>query len=978
MKKRLLFSLMAIILAAIWFGGVSVAAEASIWGVSYDSLVDAIAQANGKTVKLENNVSLTNMLMIENTTITLDLNGYNIEKTNWNVIFVGTNGNLTIEWTWFVWIPTDNNDGTAIVVKSWWKATINNWSYQGWTAVYAYGTDSEVTINSWNFIGTKSWNRAAIHSVVDSLITINWWRFTAQPTDSWKPQKVIYAWANTNKCNTPSTTDSDLYVPWKIIVNGWYLQWRFSRSNLWEYEIKSWTLKPYQDITAWVNCNYNNCDNGTDDPKSCTNMPGVTSMLNEWYVATSDGEWAYVISYDPAATIWENGYSTVDAAINAATQWQTVEILKAWTYTLPNLSVNIAIKWTVDGVIFAHDYADNNGIISTIANWVTFENVWFNLTNNSSSTANHYFKQTAWTVIMSGCTINWLIHTMWDMQFDNCTFITNVWYNIWTQIWNVTFNGWEIINNASSRLVNVYQHNWTNPGNNRYTITFNWTKFTNNWSAWKWALNIHEVADQTIKYVLQYTINMDNVTTEWTFATDKPWYLPYFSVEDIIVWTVTDWVAADLKWSPTASDVSSWTLNWGDILVKVDWATKYSTPKAGQEQWIVTFDWTNTWVVNNWDKVEKPADPAAQGCKTFVEWQLNGVAYDFNSVVTWNLALTSKWSTSSCWGGGGSSSSSSSSSNKTWDNNTWATAESGTTADTWANTPTVDPQGVAANGYTNEMNEAYEFAYANGITTMKSIDEAEMLDGLTRIAMAKMLSQYAINVLGKSPADVEVPNFTDVSADLDAEYANGVSLAYKLWIMWINMPDNKFLPYETVTRAQFGTALSRLLFGIEDGEDAYYSTHLKKLKEAWIITNDDPTLEELRGYVMLMLMRSSKGSNTVSTSTEPAVSNENTNTSAHEVANEPKEEQEVEAYFTEAYRKWQIYGRIWDLQRLLKSLWYYNGDINNTFDNNTIDAVFDFQIAMWILPADDKSSARWNVWPKTRDVLNQKWVEFNK
>jgi hypothetical protein len=81
------------------------------------------------------------------------------------------------------------------------------------------------------------------------------------------------------------------------------------------------------------------------------------------------------------------------------------------------------------------------------------------------------------------------------------------------------------------------------------------------------------------------------------------------------------------------------------------------------------------------------------------------------------------------------------------------------------------------------MNEAYEFAYANGITTMKSIDEAEMLDGLTRIAMAKMLSQYAINVLGKSPADVEVPTFVDVSADLDAEYANGVTLAYKLGIM---------------------------------------------------------------------------------------------------------------------------------------------------------------------------------------------------
>jgi hypothetical protein len=60
----------------------------------------------------------------------------------------------------------------------------------------------------------------------------------------------------------------------------------------------------------------------------------------------------------------------------------------------------------------------------------------------------------------------------------------------------------------------------------------------------------------------------------------------------------------------------------------------------------------------------------------------------------------------------------------------------------------------------------------------------------------------------------------------------------------------------------------------------------------------------------------------------------------------------------------------------LKSLWYYNGDINNTFDNNTINAVFDFQIAMWILAADDTSASRWNVWPKTREILNQKWAEF--
>jgi hypothetical protein len=46
-----------------------------------------------------------------------------------------------------------------------------------------------------------------------------------------------------------------------------------------------------------------------------------------------------------------------------------------------------------------------------------------------------------------------------------------------------------------------------------------------------------------------------------------------------------------------------------------------------------------------------------------------------------------------------------------------------------------------------EFHNAYDFAFKNGITTMPSIDEAHMNSPLTRIAMAKMLSQYAINVL---------------------------------------------------------------------------------------------------------------------------------------------------------------------------------------------------------------------------------------
>jgi hypothetical protein len=168
----------------------------------------------------------------------------------------------------------------------------------------------------------------------------------------------------------------------------------------------------------------------------------------------------------------------------------------------------------------------------------------------------------------------------------------------------------------------------------------------------------------------------------------------------------------------------------------------------------------------------------------------------------------------------------------------------------WSNQTKLD------NGFSQEFNDAYEFAFKNGITTKGSIKEADMYGPLTRIAMAKMLSQYAINVLWKKPANIIVPNFPDVSEKMNSDYNDGVTLSYQLWIMWIWI--NKFRPFDYVTRAEFGTALSRMLYGLADGEWTYYSTHLQKLMEEKIITNDDPSLQELRGYVMIMLMRSAQ------------------------------------------------------------------------------------------------------------------------
>lgn len=165
-----------------------------------------------------------------------------------------------------------------------------------------------------------------------------------------------------------------------------------------------------------------------------------------------------------------------------------------------------------------------------------------------------------------------------------------------------------------------------------------------------------------------------------------------------------------------------------------------------------------------------------------------------------------------------------------------------------------NPEAIMNNWYTVEFNNAYEFAHRAWITTIDSIEKAKMNSNLTRVAMSKMLSQYAINILWKQPDTSKIPYFPDVRDELDSEYNNGVTLAYQLWIMWVWI--NNFRPHDTVTRAEFWTALSRMLYWTDDWQDHYYSTHLAKLYNEWIINNTNPTLKELRWYVMIMLMRS--------------------------------------------------------------------------------------------------------------------------
>ena len=163
--------------------------------------------------------------------------------------------------------------------------------------------------------------------------------------------------------------------------------------------------------------------------------------------------------------------------------------------------------------------------------------------------------------------------------------------------------------------------------------------------------------------------------------------------------------------------------------------------------------------------------------------------------------------------------------------------------------------------YSREMNEAYQFSYANKITNQRTIQEADIFEDITRIQMAKMLSNYAINVLWQKP-DISKweMKFDDVPDRLNYQYDKGVTTAYQLWIMWINMENNMFRPNDKVTRAEFATALSRMLYDTADGKwkTKYYEPHISKLFKEWIISDTNPDQLEKRWYVMTMLLRGVK------------------------------------------------------------------------------------------------------------------------
>lgn len=199
---------------------------------------------------------------------------------------------------------------------------------------------------------------------------------------------------------------------------------------------------------------------------------------------------------------------------------------------------------------------------------------------------------------------------------------------------------------------------------------------------------------------------------------------------------------------------------------------------------------------------------------------------------------------------------------KTWVNciwwNLWNTCRNVTSWSIWAiPAPITSSKGSIVNSpFSVEMNTAYLYAYDIGITTMNTIQKANIEGNLIRAHMAKMMVNYAVNVLEQKPNTWMLCIFTDI-ANQSAEMGFYIKLACQLGLMGVNI--SNFNPDGEVIRAQFGTVLSRALYGdMYNDWVPFYLNHLNALQANNIITNTTPELKEIRGYVMLMLLRAAK------------------------------------------------------------------------------------------------------------------------
>ena len=440
---------------------------------------------------------------------------------------------------------------------------------------------------------------------------------------------------------------------------------------------------------------------------------------------------------------------------------------------------------------------------------------------------------------------------------------------------NVGWLGWQNISTSSQFFDNV-----TTPVDNDWVYMYprnimpndvRWPKSFLDFSGYEYWTDIR-VQEQPVAYDWETLVNRWNYNSnlyiwqrvEWSSQTSD-FTNPVCEIEYSTTWLTNQDVIAILTWcSEEITDTETshtFTGNWTYLFVfedlawntngewaEVDWIDKtapiceveYTTWTTNQNV-LAILTWCSEEILEQW--------------ATYTFTSNGQYLFVFHDVLwnTWEEMAVVDWIIVNWWVGWHTSLKKDNCpnwdfSNSYYDGNCWNSNVDTTWQSHWS---------ASNNLEADEYYNAYKRAYDNWLIDKKYITKKWIKTELTRIEASRLLSNFAINILWRTWDASRERMFIDVSEYLDSLYENSVSASYKLWIMWINIPNNEFRPFWIVLRSEFITALSRMMYWTMDWSDIYYSTHLKLMKDLWVIKYANPDIVETVWYALLILKRSS-------------------------------------------------------------------------------------------------------------------------
>lgn len=763
---------------------------------------------------------------------------------------------IVIEW--------ENPNQTVWLVQFWTKWTIKKWLGREIfddSLFYLDPKGQSTNIHDWLIKANAvlSWNDCAVKFVVlmTDWVPTHYGTAGTKNTNKAKSSAISYAtemknnwvqiftiWYNLNadakKTLKSIASDMDHYYEAsvsditevfqtignaEIKVNAWkspYIEdkiWHDIALKVWNFEISEnaeiwdpWSVYSfmiwidplktwYQASNDWLELNY---IDATWNVQSLNISPENTAQI---YWTAPKCEWIYPREWN-SIKIW------VDEFTQNWSWTVLVPVTKKWEYT--SNSNPWECEWTCNDEIYG----------------------WNTITNSCELFVNVKFDLNWWTWNISDITV---VSWMTIDEPTNNPIKTWYWFSWWTlndEIfefpWLVT---WNIILKAKREP-------------NKYEVAFNWNSSI---SGTMW--------NQTFTYDVTWILNTNLfIWKEWYHFTwwntksdgSGSWFLENEEIKNL----ATSWeVDLFAQWEPNVYTVvfdwnwaTKWLMNW----LNVTYDREIKLNKNQYERSSHKFVWRNTSPDWMWDN--------------YTDEQIVK-----NLVTSWEIKLYAQWQRLwSSWGGWwGCIKDDCPDGDYSWDRcdgKCWEKPGSDPEPKIISET-IIKNCSIEGSTYSDEINEAYVWACQKWIIESNTIQGAKLWEFLNRAEMAKITALFEMWELGANPnINKDCLAFYGSISWYNQEMKGYMITSCQLERMWIHTADHTpitdFMPSKFVSRAEFWTVLSRILwwraYEAEENSKYYYVKHLNQLKEGWVLTNIDPNLVEYKSYVILMIYRAAR------------------------------------------------------------------------------------------------------------------------